>query len=136
EGLIVAAVAAAGGAGRAEVAAEATAALAGKQAHLAPPAGSPRTGSGSGSGSDSGGAAGNGTGALVGTFTVTNPHGLHARPGARLAQQVRTLDAHVLLRNITTGSGQVPASSLSKLATLGALHGHQVEVSASGSQAR
>src|SRR5205823_3596188 len=34
------------------------------------------------------------------------------------------------------GSGQVPASSLSKLATLGALHGHQVEVSASGSQAR
>src|SRR5437773_623502 len=60
EGLIVAAVAAAGGAGHAEVAAEAAAALAGKQAHLAPPPGSPRTGSGSGSGSDSGSAAGNG----------------------------------------------------------------------------
>src|SRR5438067_557118 len=38
EGLVVAAVAAAGGASREEVAAEATAALLGKTAHLAPPA--------------------------------------------------------------------------------------------------
>lgn len=126
EGLIVAVVAAAGGASRAEVAAEAVAALAGKQAHLAPAAGHPQPGTGGAVDSN----------VLIGTFTVTNPHGLHARPGARLAQEVRTLDASVLLRNLTTGSGPAPASSLSKVATLGAQRGHQVEVATSGSQAR
>ena len=73
---------------------------------------------------------------MVGTFVVTNAHGLHARPAARLVQEVRTLDATVSLRNLTAGTGPVPASSLSRVATLGALHGHEVEISASGSQAR
>ncbi|HEU0087898.1 MAG TPA: phosphoenolpyruvate--protein phosphotransferase [Pseudonocardiaceae bacterium] len=121
EGLVVAAVTAAGGATREEVAAEATAALAAKTAHLGPPSGrdepdlaDPRE--------------------LSGTFTVTTPHGLHARPAARLVQQVRGLPARVQLRNATTDSAWVPASSLSKVTTLGALRGHAVEVRVSGSQ--
>ena len=122
EGLVAAVVTAAGGATAAEVAAEAAGALAGKQAHL--------------------------TGAVVsaaqhalpndalrGTFVVGNAHGLHARPAARLVAQVRTLDAHVELRNLTTGAGPVPASSLSRVATLAAQHGHEVEVAITGSQA-
>ena len=69
-------------------------------------------------------------------FTVENPHGLHARPAARLVSEVRALDAAVQLRNLTTGRSPVPAGSLSRVATLAALQGHQVEVRASGPQAQ
>ncbi|MEP6697277.1 MAG: phosphoenolpyruvate--protein phosphotransferase [Pseudonocardiales bacterium] len=124
EGLVVAVVAASGGADRHEVAAEAASALMGKQSHLLPEAGSPAQ-SAPAAGVDA-----------VGIFTVTNLHGLHARPAARLVGEVRTMDAQVSLRNLTTGTGPVPASSLSKVATLGAQEGHQVEVAASGPQAR
>jgi multiphosphoryl transfer protein len=124
EGLVVAVVAAASGAGRAEVVAEARNALMGKAAHLsdqqevgqpegeiAPPE-------------------------AIGTFVVTNPHGLHARPAARLVSELRGLDANVMLRNVDTGGGPVPGSSLSRVATLGALQGHTLEVTANGRQAR
>ncbi len=66
----------------------------------------------------------------------TNLHGLHARPAARLVSEVRALDASVQLRNLTTGAGPVAAGSLSRVATLAALHGHEVEVRASGPQAQ
>jgi phosphoenolpyruvate-protein phosphotransferase/dihydroxyacetone kinase phosphotransfer subunit len=127
EGLVVAAVAAAGGAGRAEVAAEAAAALAGKQSQLEPDAGTSPAAPDSTAEAES---------ELSATFTLSNPHGLHARPAARLVQQVRQFDAEVRLRNLTTGAGPVPAGSLSRVATLGALTGHQVEVSVTGTQAR
>jgi phosphoenolpyruvate-protein phosphotransferase/dihydroxyacetone kinase phosphotransfer subunit len=124
EGLIVAAVAAAGGASRAEVAAEARGALLGKAAHLSAP-------------TDSGAAEPGpvATAEIVGVFSIENPHGLHARPAARLVSEVRGLDASVSLRNLTNGSGPVPADSLSRVATLAALRGHEVEVRASGPQA-
>jgi phosphocarrier protein FPr len=128
EGLVAATVVAAGGASLAEVEAEAVAALAGKQSHLQaddqpePPA--------------EAGVHSEGEPAIRATFVVTNAHGLHARPAARLAAEVRTLDARVRVRNLTTGSAWVPGSSLSRIATLGALSGHEVEVSATGSQAR
>jgi phosphocarrier protein FPr len=124
EGLVVAAVAAAGGAGRREVAAEARTALMGKAAHLVPPeeradpvvelTAAPE---------------------VVGVFTVDNAHGLHARPAARLVGEVRALDATVTLANLTAGTAPVPGASLSRVATLAALRGHQVEVRAVGPQA-
>jgi len=126
EGLIVAAVAAAGGGSRAEVAAEARAALMGKAAHLSSP-------------TQDGVPAPERTPAdddVVGVFCVANTHGLHARPAARLVSEVRGLDASVQLRNLTTGAGPVSAGSLSRVATLGALQGHEVEVRASGPQAQ
>ncbi len=124
EGLVVAAVTADSGATATEVAAEAMAALTAKQSHLAPAVTSasedrfdedaePDTA----------------------VFTVTTPHGLHARPAALVVQAVRRLDAEVQLRNRTTGTGFVPAGSLSKVATLGALHGHDIEIRATGPQA-
>jgi phosphoenolpyruvate-protein phosphotransferase/dihydroxyacetone kinase phosphotransfer subunit len=123
EGLVVAAVAAAGGADRAEVAAEATAALGGKLAQLAPAAAPPAPPAEQPD--------------VVGAFTVANPHGLHARPAARLVALVRGLDGtHVRLRNATTGSPWVPAASLARVAALAAVHGHRVEVTASGAGAR
>ena len=79
EGLIVAAVAAAGGADREQVAAEAGAALDGKAAALGPST------AGAGPSDDPGATE---PGELVGAFTVTNPHGLHARPASRVVQAV------------------------------------------------
>ncbi|HEY0002479.1 MAG TPA: dihydroxyacetone kinase phosphoryl donor subunit DhaM, partial [Actinoplanes sp.] len=123
EGLVAAAVAAAGGAGRDEVAAEASAALAGKESQLGPavaaaPAAEP------------GPPAGPAT-----TVRVTNRLGLHARPAARLVGAARALDARVEIRNRTTGSPWVSAASLSRVATLGAVQGHDLDVRASGRQA-
>lgn len=122
EGLVAAVVTAAGGATAHEVAAEAAGALAGKQAHLTGAVVTPVAPAREGA-------------ALRGVFIVRNAHGLHARPAARLVGQVRTLDANVQLTNRTTGAGPVPASSLSRVATLAAQHGHEVEVSITGSQA-
>lgn len=93
EGLVVAAVAAAGGAGRKEVAAEAQNALLGKAAHLGAP-NAAVIGASSGDPVEA-----------VATFVVDNRHGLHARPAARLVSEMRTLDAAVKLRNVTTWSG-------------------------------
>ncbi|HST47616.1 phosphoenolpyruvate--protein phosphotransferase [Jatrophihabitans sp.] len=124
EGLVAAVVTAAGGGTTADVAAEASGALAGKVAHLAATSGAVIATESMTDGD-----------AVRGVFTVGNPHGLHARPAARLVAQVRTHDARVHLTNLTTGDGPVPASSLSRVATLGARQGHQVEVSVTGSQA-
>ena len=126
EGLVVAAVAAAAGADRHEVAAEAAGALAGKTSHLAAVEPQPPPEPPAEPVADE----------LTGAFTVANPHGLHARPAARVVQAVRAFDARVRIRNRTTGSAWVPAGSLSKVATLGVLSGHDVEVRASGDQAR
>ena len=124
EGLVVAAVAAAGGAAREEVAAEALGGLAGKQAHLgAPDEGPPSA------------APAEAPEQLEASFEVRNPHGLHARPAARLVQQVAASGARVELRNASTGSAWVPAGSLSRVATLGAQRGHVVQVRASGPRA-
>ena len=121
EGLVVAAVAAAGGATAEEVAAEASNALAGKidhlgpgLAHLASPVDAEE---------------------LTGSFVITNPHGLHARPAARLVHEVRSRDAYARIRNRTKVSEWVDAGSLSTIATLDFRSGDEVEVAVSGSQA-
>ncbi|MCU1700728.1 MAG: phosphotransferase system HPr (HPr) family protein [Mycobacterium sp.] len=123
EGLVVAAVAAAGGASVDEVAAEAAGALAGKIGHLGPAPVSTVTDEP------------DGVDEVSGTFVVANPHGLHARPSARLVQEVRRRDARARIRNRSTDSGWVDAGSLSKLATLGVRCGDEVELRVSGSQA-
>jgi phosphocarrier protein FPr len=65
-----------------------------------------------------------------------NPHGLHARPAARLVDLVRRFDADVTVRNAGTDGPGVSGRSLSALSTLGAVSGHHLEVVASGRQAR
>lgn len=158
EGLIAAAVSAAGGADLDEVALEASNALVGKKVHLGEDAadlGGEATAAGRGEldGHD-GGAVHERTGDFRtaagppdaapddvtpparGEFVLANPHGLHARPAAKVVGAVRGLDSAVVLRNLDTGAGPVPANSLSRLAALGALTGHRVEVTATGPDAR
>ncbi|MBN9734962.1 MULTISPECIES: phosphoenolpyruvate--protein phosphotransferase [unclassified Pseudonocardia] len=121
EGLVAATVTAASGAGTAEVAAEATAALLAKQNHLGEPTAGPPP---------DGGAA-----QVTARFTVAMLHGLHARPAAMVVRAVRGLDADVRLRNVTAGTAAVPARSLSQVATLGALRDHEIEILADGDDA-
>ena len=135
EGLVVAAVSAAGGATPEEVAFEAIGSLAAKQFHVNPQASPSVAADGAVGGPDEALVLDAETSTSV-VVKIANPHGLHARPAARLVQEARLFDARIELRNLDTGAGPVPATSLSKVATLGALSGHRVELTATGSQAR
>ena len=68
-------------------------------------------------------------------LTLKNLHGLHARPAARFVQTAAQFDADVQVKNLTNGKGPVSARSLNGVATLGAVRDHQVQITASGSQA-
>jgi phosphocarrier protein FPr len=121
EGLVAAVVEAAAGAPPATVVREATAGLHGKQTQL-------------GTAADVAAEVELGEGERAG-FTLGLPHGLHARPAARLVGEAKRFAAVVQIRNATTGSGYVPATSLSRVAALGARQGHDIEVIAAGPQA-
>jgi phosphocarrier protein FPr len=123
EGLVAAAVTAAGGAGARRVADEACAALDAKISQL------------SGPGQTADDESDWGTGLLIGTFILATPHGLHARPAARLVAEVARHDARVELRNRTKDSAWVPADSLTALMTLDGQHGDEMEIKVSGSGA-
>ncbi|HJS28180.1 MAG TPA: phosphoenolpyruvate--protein phosphotransferase [Anaerolineales bacterium] len=66
------------------------------------------------------------------SLTLENEHGLHARPAARFVQLASSFEADILVRNPRTKKGPVPANSLNALATLGAVRGDTIVISASG----
>jgi multiphosphoryl transfer protein len=123
EGAVAAAVTAKLGAPLDRVAAEARGGLAGKRAHLGITEASEvaRTGSTPGAGPE----------AHV-EVVVDLPHGLHARPAARLVQTVSGFDADVDVTNLTSGRGPVDGRSLNAVATLGVTVGQTVRVVARG----
>jgi multiphosphoryl transfer protein len=125
EGTVAAAVSARLGAPLADVAAESRGGLRGKVAHLGadePGAQTPM-------------AAPTTEEELTLHLGVGNPLGLHARPAARFVQTVASFDADVTVTNLTAGRGPAAGRSLNGLATLGVRRGHEILVSARGSQA-
>jgi phosphocarrier protein FPr len=74
-------------------------------------------------------------GEVAGSFILGCPHGLHMRPAARLVTAATAPDTRVLIRNRTTGSAWVSATSLSKVSNLDIRHGDKVELRAIGSEA-
>ncbi len=136
EGLLAAVVTAAGGASLAAVDAEACQGLVPKQMQLAPdepddqpaPAGSSTT-------SEAPATPEAGSKPLEFVHTLTNPHGLHARPAAALAGALNGLDAEVKVSNRSNGRGPVPGTSVVQLATLALRQGDELEVQATGPQA-
>jgi phosphocarrier protein FPr len=124
EGLIAAAVTAAGGAGRAEVAREAERGLRPKLEHL---------GESAQPGAD---ADADADGDLEAEFTIVNDDGLHARPAAILVASVRRYDAEVSLRCPPGEGPSVSAGSLTDLMTMTAGMGARVELRARGPQAQ
>jgi multiphosphoryl transfer protein len=70
-------------------------------------------------------------------LTVKNSLGLHARPAARFVQTAgRFPQETILVSNLTTKTGPVNAKSINSVITLGVRQGHQIEVAASGPNAR
>ncbi len=67
---------------------------------------------------------------------VSNQHGLHARPAARLVGLVHEYDAQVTVTDLDTDHGPVDAGSLSMVATLNAIRGHLLRFTAEGPEAR
>jgi len=125
EGAVSAAVQARLGGGLEEVLREARGALAAKAGHLGAegPAGAVAAGAG-------------GPDTLSARILVANRLGLHARPAARFVQTAgRFPDAHILVRNHTSGRGPVEAKSINAVATLGLSQGQTMLLEASGPQA-
>ncbi|RII43242.1 phosphoenolpyruvate--protein phosphotransferase [Galactobacter valiniphilus] len=153
EGLLAAVVAAAGGGDLAEVAAQASGALASKREQLgevdpAPDGAGPGLepgppGAGAGQSAEGAGPGGAGPvdAASVGTeagasadVVLVNPMGLHARPAATLAGALAGFDAEVSLE--VPGRRPAPARSPLSVAGLGTRGGDTVRVSAGGPQAQ
>jgi phosphocarrier protein FPr len=70
------------------------------------------------------------------TLTLTNLHGLHARPAAKFVQTAARFMANVTVADLSNGKGPVSARSLNAIATLGAIENHQIRISASGEEAK
>ena len=68
--------------------------------------------------------------------TLRNPHGLHARPAAKLVRMAGTFDTVLTVENVTDGRGPVSARSLSAVSTLGAGEGDTVRLAAEGPEAQ
>jgi len=122
EGLLAAAVAAAGGATLDAVAAEAASALVAKTSQLGdePQAASAPVAE------EAGG--------VVVRATLRNKLGLHARPAALVAGIVGAADAEVAVRRLPAGP-TVPGASMTGLLSLGARGGDELELRATGTDA-
>ena len=128
EGLVAAVVTAATGAPLARVAAEAANGLLAKQEHLGGPAAAEPA-------SAAPAAVNASAGGLEWRTTLTNPHGLHARPAALLVGALAALDAEVWVTNETNRRGPVPGDSLTQVATLDARLGHELAFTIHGPDA-
>ncbi|WP_354623188.1 HPr family phosphocarrier protein [Psychromonas sp. MME2] len=68
-------------------------------------------------------------------FTIKNPHGLHARPGAMLVHTAKQFTSQIQMINLNGSGKSVNAKSLMKVMTLGVQVGHQLQFSAEGEDA-
>ena len=66
---------------------------------------------------------------------VRNPHGLHARPAAEFIRSSAKFNSEILVRNLTNGKGPASAKSMSALAAIEILQGHEIQLAARGSDA-
>ena len=68
---------------------------------------------------------------------VHNPLGWHARAAARIVKTAGGFaNTDVTVKNLTTGQGPASARSITAIMTLGVIQGHEVLISASGSDAQ
>ena len=66
---------------------------------------------------------------------VRNPHGLHARPAAGFIREAARYNCEIEVRNLSSGRGPAPAKSMSGLASLEILQGHEIQIAARGPDA-
>ncbi|MBN6077824.1 fused PTS fructose transporter subunit IIA/HPr protein [Aggregatibacter actinomycetemcomitans] len=75
-------------------------------------------------------------GSVVGTFTIRNEHGLHARPSTILVNEVKKFTSKINVENLTRASAPVSAKSLMKIVALGVTQGHRLRFVAEGEDAQ
>ncbi len=73
---------------------------------------------------------------LEGIFTITNPHGLHARPSATLVKVAKEFQSEIWVANLNGDGKAVNAKSLMKIVSLGVKSGHQLQFIAKGDDAQ
>lgn len=73
--------------------------------------------------------------ALEATYTIINPHGLHARPGAMLVKTTKEFSCQITVANLDGDGKAVNAKSLMKLVSLGVKQGHRLHFTAEGADA-
>ncbi len=78
----------------------------------------------------------NGAATVIGTFTVRNEHGLHARPAALLVNVIKQFGAKISVENLTRETAPVSAKSLMKVVALGVTQGHRLRFVAEGEDAK
>lgn len=66
-------------------------------------------------------------------LTVQAAEGLHARPAHLFVSLTGSFESDIQVRNLTTGSDFTNAKSILSVLTLGVVQGHEIEVSAEGS---
>ncbi len=72
---------------------------------------------------------------LEGIFTITNPHGLHARPSANLVKTAKEFESEIWVANLDGDGKTVNAKSLMKIVSLGVKSGHRLQFVAKGADA-
>ncbi|PJG84303.1 fused PTS fructose transporter subunit IIA/HPr protein [Conservatibacter flavescens] len=75
------------------------------------------------------------TNTVIGTFTIRNEHGLHARPSAVLVNVVKQFESKITIENLNRESAPVSAKSLMKVVALGVVNGHRLRFVAEGDDA-
>jgi phosphoenolpyruvate-protein phosphotransferase/dihydroxyacetone kinase phosphotransfer subunit len=74
--------------------------------------------------------------ALTAKVTLVNPAGLHFGPAVLFVQTAAKSKAAITVRNLTTGAGPVDAKRFNQVLSLGAEHGHEIEVALQGADAQ
>ncbi|RQW62089.1 fused PTS fructose transporter subunit IIA/HPr protein [Vibrio viridaestus] len=69
-------------------------------------------------------------------FTIKNPHGLHARPGAMLVAEAKKFECSIKVTNLDGDGKSVNAKSLMKVIALGVKCGHKLQFTADGADAQ
>ena len=73
---------------------------------------------------------------VTATAVVKNPHGLHARPAAEFIREAARHNCEIVVRNLSNGKGPASAKSMSGLAAIEILQGHEIELAARGPDAQ
>lgn len=66
-------------------------------------------------------------------LTVNHAVGLHARPAAQFVQTASEFESEITVANKTKESDPVNAKSILSILTLGVHQGHEIEITADGS---
>ena len=74
-------------------------------------------------------------GQVIGTFTVRNENGIHARPSAVLVQTLKPFAAKITVENLDRGTAPANAKSTMKVVALGASKGARLRFVAEGEDA-